>query len=210
MEIRFIDAEEIEQGNLALLENLDGICVPGGFGSRGIEGMIIACRHARENRIPYLGICLGSQIMGIEYARNILGIASANSEEFVPENTENIIHIMETQKGVRDKGGTMRLGTYPCVIRGDSLAFEIYKETDIHERHRHRFEFNNAYRERMESAGFHISGTSPDGELAEIVEISEHPFMIGTQFHPEFKSRPTRPHPLFLAFVEACEQMVRE
>lgn len=185
---------------------MDGICVPGGFGNRGIEGMILAAKFAREHRVPYLGVCLGSQIMAIEFARNILGLTEANSEEFAPEGLENIVHIMETQKGVSKKGGTMRLGAQPCHIRKNTLAEKLYGKMEVSERHRHRFEFNPAYRETMEKAGFVVSATSPDGLLAEIVELRDHPFMIATQAHPEFVSRPTAPHPLFLGFIKAANQ----
>jgi CTP synthase len=163
--------------------------------------MVLATEYARTNKIPFLGICLGSQIMAIEFARNVLGIADANSEEFSPEGKSNVVRIMETQKSVRSKGGTMRLGTYPCEIRKRTLAHEIYGVETVSERHRHRFEFDPEYRERMEQAGFVVSAVSPDGLLAEIVELRDHPYMIATQAHPEFKSRPTRPHPLFLGLV---------
>ena len=165
--------------------------------------MVLAAKFAREKKIPYLGICLGSQIMAIEFARNVLGLPDANSEEFAPEGPHNVVRIMETQKGVSKKGGTMRLGSYPCVIRKGTLAHKLYGKTETAERHRHRFEFDPDYRARMEERGFVVSATSPDGTLAEIVELSDHPFMIATQAHPEFLSRPTAPHPLFLGFVEA-------
>lgn len=167
--------------------------------------MILAAKYARENAIPYLGICLGSQIMAIEFARNVLGITDANSEEFNPNGVHNIIRIMETQKGIMKKGGTMRLGTYDCHIQKDTLAEQLYGTIKTSERHRHRFEFDPAYRELMEKKGFVVSATSPDGQLAEIVELPHHPFMIATQAHPEFKSRPTAPHPLFLGFIEAMK-----
>ncbi len=204
VDIRFIDAESLESRDAeSILRDLDGICIPGGFGIRGTGGKILAARYARKNKIPYLGVCLGSQIMAIEFARDVLGLPSANSQEFDEMTSDPVVHIMDSQKDITKKGGTMRLGTYPCTITEGSLAHRLYGETSIDERHRHRYEFNNAYRDRMEANGFRISGTSPDGSLVEIVEIADHPFMIGAQFHPEFKSRPTRPHPLFIGFVRA-------
>jgi CTP synthase len=203
IKIEFVEAEEIEKEWTKLLDGFDGICIPGGFGTRGTEGMIATARYARENGIPYLGVCLGSQIMAIEYARNVLGIADASSEEFTPEGAHNIIHIMDHQKELTTKGGNMRLGAYPCVIRPGTLAEKVYGATEVMERHRHRFEFDPAYREQMESAGFIVSATSPDGTLAEIVELRDHPYMIATQAHPELASRPTHPHPLFMGFVSA-------
>jgi len=182
---------------------LNGICIPWGFGDRGVEGMILAAKYARTKKIPYLGICLGSQIMAIEFARNVLGIHDAGSEEFTPNGANNIIHIMEHQKWLTTKWGNMRLGSYPCVIQKWTLAEKIYGKNQVFERHRHRFEFNNSYREIMEKKGFIISGTSPDGELVEVVELQNHPYMIATQAHPELISRPTRPHPLFIKFIES-------
>lgn len=165
--------------------------------------MIQATEYARKNKIPFLGICLGSQIMAIEFARNVLGIEDANSEEFAPAGIHNVIHIMEHQKELTTKGGNMRLGSYPCIIRSGSLAERIYGSLEVTERHRHRFEFNPRYREEMEKSGFVVSATSPDGMLAEIVEIKDHPYMIATQAHPELISRPIHPHPLFIGFVKA-------
>lgn len=204
VKLEFVDATDVETKGVSLLEGMHGICVPGGFGNRGIEGMILAAKYARENKVPYLGVCLGSQIMAMEFARDVLGIADANSEEFAPEGAHNVVRIMETQKSVRKKGGTMRLGTYPCVIREGSVAERLYGSTETTERHRHRFEFDPEYRARMEEKGFVVSATSPDGLLAEIVELRDHPFMVATQAHPEFKSRPTAPHPLFMGFVKAA------
>jgi CTP synthase len=209
VDIRFIDAESLESGDESALESLDGICIPGGFGVRGTLGKIRACRYARERKIPYLGICLGSQIMAIEFARDVLGLPNANSQEFDPASPDLVVHIMDSQKNIVEKGGTMRLGTYPCNIAEGSLAHRLYGSSSISERHRHRYEFNNTYRQRMEENGFRISGTSPDGSLVEIVEVADHPFMIGSQFHPEFKSRPTRPHPLFVGFVRAMSERAR-
>lgn len=201
--LHFLPAEDVES-DISLLSWMDGICIPGGFGDRGAEWMIAACRYARENDIPYLWICLGSHIMAIEFARHVLGIRDANSEEFAPEGKNNVVYIMEEQKWLTKKGGTMRLWSYPCIIKLDSLAHGVYGEADIHERHRHRYEFNNSYREQMKDAWFLVSGTSPDGLLAEIVEVENHPFMIGVQFHPELISRPLRPHPLFTSFIGSC------
>lgn len=203
VKLEFIEAEDIESQWAGLLDGFDGICIPGGFGTRGTEGMIAAARYARENKVPYLGVCLGSQIMAIEYARDVLGIADASSEEFTPEGKNNIIHIMDHQKELTTKWGNMRLGQYPCVIHPGTLAERVYGATEVMERHRHRFEFNPAYREQMEQAGFIVSATSPDGTLAEVVELRDHPYMIATQAHPELASRPTHPHPLFMWFVTA-------
>jgi len=203
VKLEFIDAEDIEKDGIGVLKSLDGICIPGGFGSRGTQGMIQATEYARKNKIPFLGICLGSQIMAIEFARNVLGIEDANSEEFAPAGIHNVIHIMEHQKELTTKGGNMRLGSYPCIIRSGSLAERVYGSLEVTERHRHRFEFNPRYREEMEKSGFVVSATSPDGMLAEIVEIKDHPYMIATQAHPELISRPIHPHPLFIGFVKA-------
>jgi CTP synthase len=184
----------------------DGILVPGGFGSRGIEGKITAIEYARENKVPYFGLCLGMQLMVVEFARNLLSRLDANSSEF-DQNTDNpVIDLMLEQRGITDKGGTMRLGLYPCKLEAGTIAAEAYDTDHIDERHRHRFELNNDFREELSKAGMRFSGISPDDTLVEIAELSEHPFMLGTQFHPEFLSRPTRPHPLFVAFIKAvCE-----
>jgi CTP synthase len=203
VKLRFIDAEDIEKWGTTVLKELDGICIPWGFGTRGTEGMIETAKYARENKIPYLGICLWSQIMAIEYARNVLHLSDASSEEFTPDGKHNIIHIMEDQKWLTNKWGNMRLGSYECMIRKWSLAEEVYWWLTVVERHRHRFEFNALYRESMEKAGFIVSATSPDGTLAEIVEIQDHPYMIATQAHPELISRPSRPHPLFMGLLKA-------
>lgn len=207
-EIEWIDTEKIEENDaeeLLKLETVDGVVVPGGFGNRGIEGKIKVAQYCRENSKPYLGLCLGAQIMAIEFARNVLKIKDATSEEFDEENKSknHVIHFIPEQREIRKKGGTMRLGAYPAVLRKGTKAREIYGEEKISERHRHRFEFNNAYREEFEMKGFCIAGISPDHELVEVVEIENHPFMIASQFHPEFKSRPLRPHPLFRAFIGA-------
>lgn len=204
--VGFIDSETINDDTVKdILKDYDGILVPGGFGNRGIEGKIAAIKYARENNIPFLGICLGMQMAVVEFCRNVLGLKDANSAEFSDETQNPVIHIMETQKTVTEKGGTMRLGAYPCVIKKDTLAYKIYGEENISERHRHRFEYNNDYKERLENAGLICSGTSPDGTLVEIVEYVNHPFFIAGQFHPEFKSRPDRPAPLFKAFVKAAK-----
>jgi CTP synthase len=205
IEIDWLHATDLEKGKgLELLKNTNGIIVPGGFGSRGIEGKIIAARHARENKVPYLGLCLGMQLMCIEFARNVLGYEDANSTEFDRTTTHPVIDLMIEQRAITDMGGTMRLGLYPCVLKKGTKAAMAYQLSQVEERHRHRFEFNNAYRSEYESAGMVFSGVSPDNKLVEISELSDHPFMVGSQFHPEFLSRPNRPHPLFLSFVKAA------
>ena len=205
--IKWIDAELVEKQGESLLKDLDGIVIPGGFGNRGTEGKIAAAKYARENKIPYLGLCLGVQIMTIEFARNVLGLKGANSTEFDENTPDPVIHIMEDQKFITKKGGTMRLGSWPCVINRKSKAFGMYGKDKIDERHRHRFEFNNDYREELEKHGLLIAGTSPDKELVEIAEVEDHPFMVGVQFHPEFKSRPLRPHPLFDGYIKSIAKV---
>ena len=202
--IDLVNCEELNPSNVKeKLKKYDGILVPGGFGNRGIEGKIEAIKFARENNVPFLGICLGMQMAVIEFARNVLNLEDANSAE-LDENCKNpVIHIMEEQKGISDKGGTMRLGAYTCNIKPGSLAHKVYGKDIISERHRHRYEFNNAYKETLEKHGLMCSGTSPDGRLVEIVEIPKHKFFIAGQFHPEFKSRPDRPAPLFVNFIKA-------
>ncbi len=205
--VKFIDSETVTKENAKeILQGVDGIVVPGGFGNRGIEGKIQTIRYARENNIPFLGICLGMQMAVVEFARDVLGLEDANSAEFDEICQNPVIHIMDDQIGINKKGGTMRLGAYPCTIKENTMAQKIYGETNISERHRHRFEFNNDYKEKMEKAGMICSGTSPDGRLVEIVEIPSHPFFIAGQFHPEFKSRPNRPAPLFKALVKAAKE----
>ena len=205
--IKYIDSETVTSENAKEeLKDLDGIIVPGGFGNRGIEGKIQTIKYARENKIPFLGICLGMQMAVVEFARDVLKLEDVNSEEFEPECKNPVIHIMTDQKVITKKGGTMRLGSYPCQIKEGTLAYKIYKEKNINERHRHRFEYNNDYREEMGKAGLTISGTSPDGSLVEIVEIKDHPFFIAGQFHPEFKSRPDKPAPLFVELVKAAKK----
>ena len=209
IEISWVQAEDIEgKGPDGYLDGVEGIVVPGGFGYRGVEGMIQTVKYARERKIPYLGLCLGMQVMVIEAARNLLGKADANSTEFDEMTASPVIDLMPDQVGITDKGGTMRLGVYPCEILGDGVTSKAYSESTVLERHRHRFEFNNSFREDLVSVGLIPSGLSPDGRLVEIVEHQDHPFMAGTQFHPEFLSRPTKPHPLFREFVGAsCETL---
>lgn len=204
VEIVWIHSGELEKNQrLDELRTLDGMVVPGGFGHRGIEGKIAAARFARENKAPYLGLCLGMQVMCIEFARNVLGLKDASSFEFDQNTAHPIIDLMLEQRAVTDMGGTMRLGEYPCVLRPNSLAAQAYQAESVRERHRHRFEFNNAYRQLFEAKGLCFSGLSPDEVLVEIAELQDHPFMLGSQFHPEFLSRPNRPHPLFAAFIRA-------
>ena len=211
VKVKLIDSEKITRENVKeQLENMDAIIVPGGFGDRGIEGMIETIRYVRENKIPFLGICLGMQMTVVEFARNVLGLKDANSEEFNTETQNQVIHIMEEQKNINKKGGTMRLGAYPCVIKKGSLAEKVYNENEISERHRHRFEYNNNYKEMLENAGLKVSGTSPDGSLVEMVEIEEHPYFIACQFHPELKSRPNRPAPLFVNLVRVAKEMSKQ
>lgn len=203
--IHWIDSEEITAENIdSIMSGIDGILVPGGFGSRGIEGMILAAKYARENNVPYLGICLGMQIAVIEYARNVLGIKDANSGEFDEQCKHKVIDFIPGQSESIDKGGTLRLGAYPCNIKPGSAMERCYGSLEISERHRHRYEFNNDYREAFENAGLTLSGISPDGRLVETVELTDRPFHIGVQYHPEFKSRPNRAHPLFKGFVGAA------
>lgn len=226
IDIKWIESEEVENQGIKLLQNLDGIIVPGGFGNRGIEGKIMAAQFARENNIPYLGLCLGMQIAVIEFARNVCHLDNANSQEMDPQTPHPVIHIMPEQEKLlegKNYGASMRLGAYPCVLKKDSLAEKIYVSCNpeqchpdqsggivtpsgsptITERHRHRYEFNNDYRQQLEAAGLTLSGLSPNGHLVEIIELHDHPFFVASQFHPEFKSRPNRPHPLFSSFIRA-------
>ena len=203
VECEMIESEDLEKSPEKLSE-YDGVIVPGGFGSRGIEGKISALSYARAHGIPCLGICLGMQCMVIEFARNALGLADANSTEFDPQTPHPVIDLMESQRGVRRKGGTMRLGAYPCAIADGTKTASLYGQREISERHRHRFEFNNRYRDAIEEGGLRIAGTSPDNSLVEIVELQGHPFYIGCQFHPEFLSRPFKAHPLFSGLAEAA------
>ena len=203
--VHWVEAEEIERrGSEPLLRDADGILIPGGFGTRGIEGKIEAIRHAREAGVPFFGLCLGMQCAVIELARHVAGLAGANSSEFDPRTAHPVIDLMADQRGVREMGGTMRLGAYPCRILEGSMAHKAYGVLEVQERHRHRYEFNNAYRETLTARGLVLSGLSPDGRLVEIIEVRDHPWFVATQFHPEFNSRPHRPHPLFSAFIGAA------
>jgi len=213
--LKFIDSEIINENNTKeMLADADGVLVPGGFGSRGIEGKIFATKYARENKIPFFGICLGMQIAVIEFARNVAGMDGAHSSEFNKKTPYPVIYLMlqwydEKTKTIQkrdidsDKGGSMRLGAYSCIIKKDTFSFKAYSVSDISERHRHRYEFNNQFKEKLEENGLIISGTSPNGELVEIIEIKKHPWFVGCQFHPEFKSKPMNPHPLFKDFIKA-------
>ena len=211
IDLQWVHSEDIEkQGADALLATFCGIVVPGGFGPRGVEGMIEAVKYAREHIVRYLGLCLGLQVMVIEWARNKLGLQNANSEELAPETAAPVIHIMPDQEGVSSKGGTMRLGDFPCHPQSNTRTKDAYGTDMILERHRHRFELNNSYREALENSGLVIGGLSPDGNLVEAGEVTDHTFMVGTQYHPEFKSRPNRPHPLFIQFIGAAKETIRE
>ncbi len=204
IEIKWVNAEQLTNENIeAELSDVDGILVPGGFGDRGVEGKILATTYARENKVPFLGICLGMQVASIEYARNVLGLKGANSSEIDPTTKYPVIDLLPEQKDIEDLGGTLRLGLSPSKLQEGTRAFEAYQDEVIYERHRHRYEFNNEYRQVMEDAGFVFSGTTPDGRLVEIVELKDHPWFVASQFHPEFTSRPTRPQPLFRDFVRA-------
>ena len=210
VEVELVDGEALSDDNAEqVLGDASGILVPGGFGKRAFDGKIAAARYAREHRVPYLGICLGMQVAVCEFARDVLGYADASSSEFDPQCAHAVIDLLDEQEGVTEKGGTMRLGAYPCALVEGTLAAEAYGEPLVQERHRHRYEFNNAYREELEVAGLVVSGTSPDGELVEMVELRRdlHPWFVATQAHPEFKSRPTRPHPLFREFVRAAANL---
>jgi CTP synthase len=218
VDLVYVNSEEVTPDNVASkLRGLDGVLVPGGFGSRGIPGKVEAIRYAREKKIPFFGICLGMQCAVIEHARNILGLKEADSEEFNPLTADPVIYLMTEWYDFRakcvvkrdthcDKGGTMRLGAYPCAVKPGTKAFEAYGSESIEERHRHRFEFNNKYMEQFEEHGLIFSGLSPDGSLVEIVELADHPWFLGCQFHPEFKSTPMRPHPLFREFIRAAKE----
>ena len=210
IEVRWVDSEALDRGEAERqLEECDGILIPGGFGVRGIEGKIHAARFAREHEVPYLGICLGMQVAVSEFARHVVGMDGANSTEFDPETPYPVIDLLPEQKEVRDMGGTMRLGADPVKLHDGTRAREIYGEPVIYERHRHRYEVNNHLRKRLEQAGLVCSGTSPDDRLVEIVELPDHPFFVASQFHPEFKSRPLRPQPLFRDFVGAALERAR-
>ncbi|TVY10838.1 CTP synthase [Paenibacillus cremeus] len=205
VKIRWVNAEEVFDHNVGeLLSGVQGILVPGGFGDRGIEGKVSAIRYAREHNVPFFGICLGMQVAVVEYARSVVGLEGANSSEINPTTSYPVIDLLPEQKDIEDLGGTMRLGLYPCKLKEDSLAMRCYNDELVYERHRHRYEFNNEYRDMIEAAGLHISGTSPDGRLVEIIECPSHPWFLAVQFHPEFTSRPNRPQPLFKHFVQAA------
>ncbi|MCB9592223.1 MAG: CTP synthase [Sandaracinaceae bacterium] len=207
IDVEYVDSEDLTAENVEeRLREMDGILVPGGFGGRGTEGKIQAIRYAREEGVPFFGICLGMQMAVVEYARHVCDIAGAQSREFDPDASDAVIDLMSDQKDVKNKGGTMRLGAYPCVLRPGSRSQALYGVGEISERHRHRFEFNNDYAERIENAGMVLAGKSPDGRLVEMVELPDHPYFIGCQFHPEFKSRPHDPHPLFQGFVRAARE----
>ncbi|MEO0292578.1 MAG: gamma-glutamyl-gamma-aminobutyrate hydrolase family protein, partial [candidate division WOR-3 bacterium] len=207
--IRWVEASDLEKAKAQdLLSGVNGILVPGGFGERGIEGKIKACKYARENKIPFFGICLGMQVAAIEFARNVLGLKDANSTEFNPKTIHPVITILPEKKDINYFGGTLRKGAYPCKIKRDTLAYRIYNTDLIYERHRHRYEFNPKYRKIFEENGMIISGESPDGYLAEIMELKDHPFFIGVQFHPEFKSRPLKVHPIFREFVKKALERI--
>jgi len=205
VEIDWINACDVDENNYEeILKNADGILVPGGFGDRGIEGKILAIKYARENNVPFLGICLGMQCAVIEFARNVVGLKGANSSEIDPNTPYPVIDLMDEQREIDEKGGTMRLGLYPCKLKEGTFSYEAYKDEIIYERHRHRYEFNNEFRSQITKMGMVLAGTSPDDKLVEIVEIPNHKWFVGAQFHPEFKSRPNRPHPLFRDFVKAA------
>jgi len=203
--LKFVDSEKIEKDGLDhQLEGADGILIPGGFGTRGTEGMIQCVRYARTKNVPFFGICLGMQMAVVEFARHACGLTGANSAEFDGETPYPVIDLLPEQKNVTDKGGSMRLGSYPCVLEEDSMAFAAYKTREISERHRHRYEVNNDFRTLLTEQGLKVTGTSPDKRLVEIVELADHSWFLGCQFHPEFKSRPTEPHPLFSTFIAAA------
>ncbi|MGQ9630086.1 MAG: CTP synthase [bacterium] len=206
VDIDWVDTEEVESQGVGRLEGADGILVPGGFGSRGVEGKMAAIRYAREHGVPYLGLCYGMQWAVVEFARNVCGMKGANSTEVDPETPYPVIDLLPEQKDIEELGGTMRLGLYPCKLNRNSKSFEAYQEEIIYERHRHRYEFNNQYREEMENMGLRITGQSPDGRLVEIVECEDHPWFVATQFHPEFRSKLISPHPLFREFIAAAKR----
>jgi CTP synthase len=204
IDLELIDAESLHDGVSGQLKDVSGVLIPGGFGLRGVEGKIKAARFAREHKIPYLGLCLGMQVATIEFARNACGVKDANSTEFDKNTKEPVISLLEEQRGVKNLGASMRLGTWPTKIAKGTLGEKIYGSTEVMERHRHRYEFNMKYRDQMNEKGFVISGTSPDGTLAELIELRDHPYFVGCQYHPEFQSKPNKPHPLFKGFIQAC------
>jgi CTP synthase len=202
--LKLVDAETLQDGVDGKLKDVAGVLIPGGFGERGVEGKVNAARFAREHKVPYLGLCLGMQVATIEFARNVCGLEGANSTEFDKDAKDPVISLLEEQHGVRNKGASMRLGTWPTKIAPGTLAEKVYGSNEVLERHRHRYEFNMKYRDQMGEKGFMISGTSPDGALAELVELRDHPYFVGCQYHPEFQSKPNKPHPLFKGFIQAC------
>ncbi len=204
IDLKLVDAESLQESVGSQLKDVAGVLIPGGFGERGVEGKIQAARYAREQKIPYLGLCLGMQVATIEFARDVCGIQGANSTEFDKNAKDPVISLLEEQRDVRNKGASMRLGTWPTKIAKGTLAEKIYGESEVMERHRHRYEFNMKYCDRMAEKGFVISGTSPDGTLAELIELRDHPYFVGCQYHPEFQSKPNKPHPLFKSFIQAC------
>jgi len=204
IDLELIDAESLQEGVNRQLKDVSGVLIPGGFGLRGVEGKIKAARFAREHKIPYLGLCLGMQVATIEFARNACCIKDANSTEFDKNTKEPVISLLEEQRGVKNMGASMRLGTWPTKIAKGTIAEKIYGRAEVMERHRHRYEFNMKYRDQMNERGFVISGTSPDGTLAELIELRDHPYFVGCQYHPEFQSKPNKPHPLFKGFIQAC------
>jgi CTP synthase len=204
IDLKLIDAESLMEGVDGHLKDVAGVLIPGGFGERGVEGKISAARYARENKVPYLGLCLGMQVATIEFARNVCGLEKANSTEFDENAPDPVICLLEEQREVKTKGASMRLGTWPTKIAKGTVAEKIYGNGEVLERHRHRYEFNMKYRDQMDEKGFTISGTSPDGALAELIELRDHPYFLACQYHPEFQSKPNKPHPLFKAFVQAC------
>ncbi len=211
LNLHWINSEDLESGNIEnYLQNINGIVVPGGFGIRGVDGKIAAIKYAKHHKIPFLGLCLGMQCAVIEWARNTAQLEDANSAEFNPDTANAVINLLPEQQDVIDLGGTMRLGLYPCRVNPDTLAFKLYQKEVIYERHRHRYEFNNAYRNLFLESGYVVSGTSPDGRLVEMIELPNHPFFIASQFHPEFQSRPSSPHPLFQGFIQAASSQGKQ
>ena len=203
--IIWIDSETVTLENAAeLLKNVSGIVVPGGFGNRGIDGKLFAIQYAREHNIPFLGLCLGMQLSIVEFARNVLGFTDAHSAELDPATTHPVIHLMPEQNSIQDIGGTLRLGSYPCILNKNSRAYALYGKETIYERHRHRYEVNNDFRNLLSEHGMRLSGMSPDGRIVEMIELPDHPYFLATQAHPELKSRPNRPHPLFKGLIEAA------
>ena len=203
--IKWVDSETVNEGNVSeILGDVSGILVPGGFGSRGIDGKLLAIRYAREKKIPYLGLCLGMQLAIVEFVRDVVGLTDAHSVELDPSTHYPVIHLMPEQDGVKDIGGTLRLGSYPCVLDQGSKAYQLYGQETIQERHRHRYEVNNDFRSTLSASGMLLSGISPDGRIVEMIELPDHPWFVATQAHPELKSRPNKPHPLFRGFIEAA------